>query len=183
MKDINWVQIIFSLLGGGAFGAFIKQYYDSKKNKVQEIGYYAYIKSFYDSDNIKLIKSQIVLHADDKEYVFSRIFTGSIVIVNTGYIDFSEFTFGLTSDDNAEFIYLIANSADRHHNAQISLHPSLDSHTNSFDAVLKPFNRKDNYRFDFIITSTKSSVPIENIKISSPHSVAMKLIPTPTYIE
>ncbi len=37
MTEINWIQAGIGFLSGGAFGAFIKQYFDNKKNRIQPI--------------------------------------------------------------------------------------------------------------------------------------------------
>ncbi|MCX2741706.1 hypothetical protein [Pontibacter anaerobius] len=171
MEQINWVQVIIGFLGGGACGAFIKQYFDNRRNRVQPIGKSIEIKSFYDSVENTLLNSQVILTGSTQEYKFSKLYTGTIKIANTGLHDYSSFTFGITCPENVNFIHIRPESTDRHHLAEIKDLPTLENQINSFDITLKPFNRKDNYTFDILVTATDVRLKEEDIKISSPHPI------------
>ncbi len=179
MQDINWIQISIGFLSGGAFGALIKQYFDNRRNRIQPIGRSIEVKSFYDSGENRLIDSQIILTGTTKEFKFSKLYTGTIELINTGLSDFSEFDFGITCPETIKFIQVKTISTDRHHNAVLTSSPSLENQINSFDIVLKPFNRKDHYKFDILLTTDNSIITEEDIVISSPKSIRwVKLIST-----
>lgn len=171
MNEINWITIIVSVISGGAMGAFIKQIFDNKKNKIQPIGRSIEIKSFYDSESNKFINSRITLTEGDKEHKFSMLYTGTISIINTGVNDYNEFNFGITCPENIKFIQIKSNSSDRHHKAELTSSPSLENRLNILDIKLQPFNRKDNYSFDILITADRKIHNMDDIVISSSHSI------------
>jgi hypothetical protein len=171
MQDINWFQVVIGLISGGAAGALIKHYFDNKKNRIQSIGLLIEIRSIYDAGENGLLNSQIILTGANQEYKFSKLYSGTIEIINTGLHDYSNFDFGITCDESIRFLQVKTISSDRHHKAEISSHPALENQINSFDIVLEPFNRKDHYKFDILLTTTKSEILAENIKISSPKSI------------
>lgn len=167
MKEINWVQIIIGFVSGGVFGALIKQFFDNRRNRIQPIGYSLEIKSFFDSGDNKLIKSEVILKDEVKEYKFSKLFTGTLVVVNSGLSDYSDFTFGITVSGKVKVIQINPTTSDRHHNADFAARPSLGNQINSFDILLKPFNRKDKYTFDFLLTSEDATITESDLQISS----------------
>lgn len=172
MEQINWIQVIIGFLSGGAFGALVKQYFDNRRNRVQPIGKAIEIKSFYNSVENTLFNSQVILTGSTQEYKFSKLYIGTIKIVNTGLHDYSSFTFGITCPENVNFIQIRPESIDRHHLAEIEDLPTLENQINSFDITLKPFNRKDNYTFDILVTTSDVNLTEEDIKISSPHPIS-----------
>lgn len=103
MKEINWIQVGLGFLSGGAFGAFIKQYFHNRRNRVQPVGHNVEIKSFYNSVDNKLINSEVILQDDTRKYKFSILYTGTIELLNTGLSDFPEFDFGVTASDKIKF--------------------------------------------------------------------------------
>ena len=119
MDEINWIQIILGFLGGGAVGALIKQFFDSRKHRIQSIGKNFEIKPFYNSVENKLLSSQIILSDAVKEYKFSKLYMGSFKIANTGHHDYPSFTFGITCPDNVQFIHIKPSIKDRHHVPEI----------------------------------------------------------------
>ncbi|MDI9872600.1 hypothetical protein [Flectobacillus roseus] len=171
MENINWIQLTIGFLSGGAFGALIKQFFDNRRNRIQPIGKAIEVKSFYDSVENKLLNSQVILTGSTQEYKFSKLYTGTIKIVNTGHNDYATFTFGITCPENVKFIHIKPTSNDRHHLADIRDLPSLENQINSFDIALTPFNRKDSYSFDILVTSVNHDLTENDIKISSSHPI------------
>lgn len=178
MGDINWVQIIAGFFCGGAFGAFIKQFFDHRRNRLQPVGYSIEVKPLYNSNSTNLIKTQITLTEGIEEHKFSNLFVGGLEIINIGLSDLSEFNFGVTLAESDQVIHLKTNSKDRHHIAELSVEPTLSNGITSFDIKLKPFNRKDSYSFDMLITSSNNYVLIDKIKVSTSASVALSKIAT-----
>ena len=170
--ELNWLQIIPSIICGGAAGAFIKQYFDNERSKVQPVSYSIEVKSFYDSGKNTILQSKIILQGTAKEYTFSRIFIGTITLINTGVNDYREFSFGLTCNEAIKFIHLNTTTANRHRNFDSLSTPSLENRLSSFDITLKPFNRKDIFTLDVLMTSDNDNdIVNEDIEISSSHSV------------
>ncbi|WP_159479038.1 hypothetical protein [Chryseobacterium sp. 18068] len=171
MEKISWLQLGIGFLSGGAFGALIKQFFDNRRNRIQPISRNIEVKSFYDSIENKMLNSQVILTGATQEHKFSKLYTGTIKVVNSGLTDYSSFSFGITSSDNVRFIHLKTISTDRHHLAEISGHPTLENQVNKFDVVLKPFNRKDVYSFDILVTTLNGDISQNDIQISSSHPV------------
>lgn len=167
MQDINWLQILIGFLSGGAFGALIRQYFENRRNKIQPIFLYIEVKSFYNSEKNGFFNSQIILTGTTKEYKFSRLYTGTIELINIGLNDYSEFGFGITCPEEIKFIQMRLISSDRHHVAEIISTPSLENQINTLDIILKPFNRKNKYIFDILLTTDNSVITERDIKIST----------------
>jgi hypothetical protein len=167
MQDINWLQILIGFLSGGAFGALIRQYFEDRRNKIQPIFRFIEVKSFYNSEKNDFFNSQIILTGTTKEYKFSRLYTGTIELINMGLNDYSEFGLGITCPEEIKFIQMKLISSDRHHVAEIISTPSLENQINTLDIILKPFNRKNKYRFDIVLTTDNSVITERDIKIST----------------
>ena len=179
MENINWIQVIIGFLSGGAFGAFIKQFFDNRRNRIQPIGKSIELKSFYDKADNRLIDAQIILKEDNLEYKFSKLYTGTIQILNSGLTDFQEFNFGITTSNSVKFVQIKSTSLDRHHLVNYSQKPALQSQLDVFDITLKPFNRKDIYTFDFLLTTSQTTITENDIQISSAHPIKWnKLVST-----
>ena len=136
------------------------------------------MKPFYNSKDTQLINTQITLDDGTNEYKFSNLYIGTIEIINTGLIDFENFLFGITLPDGIKFIQNKHTPKDRHHNAEISNEPTLTNQTDSFDITLIPFNRKDRYVFDVILTSSNSHISYDCLAISTPKAVKLMKIST-----
>lgn len=179
MSNINWIQVIIGFISGGAFGAVIKQFFDNRRNRIQPIGHAIDLKSFYNSGDNKLMTSEVILKDNEKEYKFSKLYTGTIEVLNSGLSDYSDFQFGITTSDKIKFIQVKPISSDRHHTAEVSQKPAPDNQVSSFDITLKPFNRKDKYSFDFLLTTTEPFVSVADLQISSSKPIKwVKLVST-----
>jgi len=149
----------------------IKQFFDNKKNRIQPIAHSIELNSLYDSFSNGLINSEVILKDNTGDYSFSRLYNGKLKIINTGSIDFSEFVFGLTINTDANFVHTDIKTIDRHHVFEIINSPNLSNQISTVDFKLRPFNRKDYYIFDFILTSDMVNVNSKDIEISSPHPI------------
>ncbi len=59
MAEINWIQIIIGIIGGGAAGAFINKFFADRDKRIQLINYNLEVTPIYNhSDNP--ISSKIV---------------------------------------------------------------------------------------------------------------------------
>jgi hypothetical protein len=57
----------------------------------------------------------------------------------------SQFTFGLTLSGEDRAVYMVPDSADRHHSATAATPITLNQPSRTPDFILKPFNRGDAY--------------------------------------
>jgi len=181
MDKINWIQVALGFLGGGAVGALIKQFFDSRRNRIQPIGYSIELKPFYNSQGINTqLINQITLNDGTNEYQFSNLYTGTIEIINTGLKDYPNFSFGINLPTGVYFIKNKSTSKDRHHITELTNEPTLTNQTDSFDINLKPFNRKDRYVFDVLLTDSNPNSNLSNdcITISTPMPVKLTKIST-----
>ena len=174
MADINWIQVGAGFLSGGAFGALIKQFFDYRKNRIQAVTYNLEVKPFYNQHSDNPITSKIVIKDGDKDYKFQDLYIGSLSILNTSNQDYSEFSFGLTYDNDNKFIQFQQEEFDRHHTATFKNLPTLQNQISQFDIIIKPFNRKENYKLDFIINVIDQLYTAKEIKLSTSHPVKLK---------
>ena len=172
-NNINWIQLGIGFLSGGAFGALIKQFFDYRRNRVQPIGYSIELKSVYNLKDTQLENTLITINEGKKEYKFSTLYIGSIKIQNIGLTDFMNFSFGFTLTDEIKFIQCKSNTKDRHHVAELINEPTLENQVDSFDVNLKPFNRKDEYLCDVLLTGSNLLTSDDFFNISA--SVPVKL--------
>ena len=119
-----------------------------------------------------------MLQSQTNEYKFSNLYIGTIEIINTGQLDFQEFSFGINLTEGNKFIQNKSSSKDRHHIVEITNEPTLANQTHSFDIKLKPFNRKDRYVFDVILTSSFIDIYDDCFEISTPMPVKLTKIST-----
>ena len=180
MDKINWMQVAIGFLSGGAFGAMIKQYFDNRRNRIQPVGYSIDLKPFYNSANTSIATTHITLNDGTTDYKFSNLYTGTIEIINSGLTDYSEFVFGISLQDGNNFIQNKTTTKDRHHQVEISNEPTLTNQTNTFDITLKPFNRKDRYVFDLLLTSSNLNIQSNAVVLSTSKPVKLTEISTTT---
>lgn len=173
--ETNWYQIGTALFGGGLMGAFVKQFFDNRRNRLQPIEYSFELKPFYDVSAHSIIPSRIILKEDGKEHPFTNLVIGSLTIKNTGSIDFSSFSFGLTLADDATIINIKQEDDHRHHLAKYDSTPSISNPLSKIDITLTPFNRKNTYNFNFLISS-KYGTEAEDIDFNVSSTQAVKLI-------
>jgi hypothetical protein len=174
--EINWIQIGFGALTGGLTGALTKQYFDNRKNRLQPISYSIELKSFYNSDEHSIIPSKIILKENDQDYSFCSLYIGSLNIINSGSVDFSNFTFGLTIDEDAKFINIKQEELHRHHKATFNILPTITNQTSILDVMLDPFHRKKTYKFNFVIASNSYIPSIECLSLELTTTQSVKLI-------
>ncbi|WP_282162989.1 hypothetical protein [Ulvibacterium marinum] len=180
MEDINWIQIGIGVLGGGAFGALINQYFHHRRNKVQPIGRNIELKSFFNATDNSSMSTQISITGTTEEHKFTNIFTASIQLINKGNSDFEEFDFGITLPESIKAIKILKDSADRHHQINLNNEPTLENQINEFDITLKPFNRKDVYDIDLQLTSENGEIKEGDIVCGTSHSIKFVDIVSPT---
>jgi hypothetical protein len=174
--EINWVQIGIAASTGGLAGALLKQFFDNRRNRLQPITYSFELKPFYDSDSHSIIPSRIILKEDNQEFSFSNLVIGTLKIKNSGILDFPIFSFGLTLDDDTKFINIKQQDQHRHHSSAYSITPTINNQVNIIDIALEPFNRKNIYEFNFLISVTGYYPTIEDMTFEVSSKQAVKLI-------
>jgi hypothetical protein len=181
MDKINWLQLLIGFFGGGAFGSLIKLFFDNRRNRIQPIEYLIVLKSVFNSRETNIADTQVTIKDEGHECKFTSLYTGTVEIVNTGLIDYHKFSFGLTLDNKGKFIQVWQKSTDRHHIAEFVNEPSLANQVDRFDIKLEPFNRKDRYEVNFLLTASGPYVSNKIIHIGT--SSPVKLTPQKTIIE
>ncbi|MCW3108130.1 MAG: hypothetical protein JWQ09_2636 [Segetibacter sp.] len=121
---------------------------------------------------------KIVIKDNDIDYKFQNLYVGSLSILNTSNQDYPEFSFGLTYDAENKFIQFQQQEIDRHHSSTFNEVPSLQNQLGQFDVAIKPFNRKDNYRFDFIVSINDRLYTAKQIKFSTSYPIKLKQVTT-----
>jgi hypothetical protein len=174
--QIELLKILMVFLGGGTMGALIKQYFDKKRVRIQTISYCLELNSLYESTSNKLVNSHISIREGETEYKFEMLFSGSLWFYNTGNIDFSDFKFGLTLNEEFKFIQIRPSNLDRHHQPVFSNLPNLKNQISQFDIELKPFNREEKYSFEFLISANDFVTLKNSFQISTSHPVKFEKV-------
>lgn len=178
MQGNNWWPILASLIGGGAFGAFLTHMFTLRRDRIPAIGKKITLKPFFNSKQHEKFDTKVVFTGKTKEYKFDIVYTANIKLKNTSRKNFDEFSFGLTLPENIKIIKLIKNSKDRHHSITPASEPDPENQLNQIDISLKPLNRKDEYEIDLVITSDISEkiTTILNRDINISTSLPVKFV-------
>jgi len=178
MAESNWLQILASIIGGGAAGAFISNAFTHIRNRKLKVGYKIEIvpvfKSFGDSNRLD---AQILVATDESKKelkTYNNLFLAEITIINQGQKDYDCFEFGLTLGEKDECIYTEPKSSDRHHIVEeiTKVNPKIPSKL--LDFKLKPFNRKEKYEIKLYIVIEDGCIIPSKINISSSMPVIFK---------
>ncbi len=65
---------------------------------------------------------------------------------------------------------------DRHHISIFKNLPSLENQTNQVDIILKPFNRRDIYKFRFSATVNAHLYTADEVKLGTSHPIIFERI-------
>jgi|JI9StandDraft_1071089.scaffolds.fasta_scaffold34402_3 hypothetical protein len=173
MTNINWIQVGAGFLSGGAFGALIKQFFDYRKSRIQTVTFNIELTPFFNKPNENSLASKFVIKDHGVDFRFEDLFIGKLTILNTSNQDYPDFSFGMTYSNANRFIQIQQQKIDRHHKTVFDTLPTLNNQVQQFDISVKPFNRKDNYNFDFIINVTDLE-NVKNLTLSTSHPVKLK---------
>lgn len=176
LNDI--LKIGIPLISGGAAGAIIKALIDKRNNRIQTIKKSVEISTIFSPEKIlDDYLTKITLSGATSVYHFDSLYIAKVKIVNSGNKDYDAFTFGITAPDNVEIVNVETNGEDRHHN--INYTPDIDFSNKSkiVDFSLTPFNRKNSYNIELLLTSADS---IKNIDLEFSTELPVKIIEATT---
>lgn len=177
--DINEIlKIGIPLISGGAAGALIKALIDKRNNRIQTIKKSVEISTIFSPEKIlDDYLTKITLSGTTSVYHFDSLYIAKIKIVNSGNKDYGNFTFGITTPDNVEIVNIETNGEDRHHS--INYTPTIDFSNKSsiVDFSLTPFNRKNSYSIELLLTSVDS---VKNIDLEFSTELPVKIIEATT---
>ncbi|MHA1861057.1 MAG: hypothetical protein ACTSVM_02005 [Candidatus Ranarchaeia archaeon] len=179
MGELNWVQIVAALVGGGAAGAVINMVVSSYRGRRQPVGSRIDILPvFRQTPSDPRLQAKIVITHDNQTATFENLFLAEIQVVNRGNKDMDEFLLGTTLVDNDRCIYVEAVPPDRHHQVFQEITVSPQSPQKDIDIVLQPFNRGDSYLFKLYLVIPEGQNEPGEIKLGS--SSPIKFVEMPT---
>ncbi|GGN14128.1 hypothetical protein GCM10010967_57950 [Dyadobacter beijingensis] len=155
--DFTWsdlLKMIPSLIGGGAAGAFINNYFIGKRNKIQPVGKRV-TASYVDlptimpdySASITLSKND---GGTDQNYSFKKMAIVQVELRNSGMNDIPVFEIGVDLPEKTMAIGFQHQSPDRYHSVSIENQVTIASPANRLDFKLQPFNRDDFYELTIV---------------------------------
>lgn len=116
MPEINWLQLVVALLGGGAAGAVIAAIVSAHRARRQPVGSrIEIVPVFRPSGSAAQLQAAIAVTHAGKTVTFQNLFLAEIQVVNKGNRDLDELNFGATLGDGDRCIYVDATPPDRHH--------------------------------------------------------------------
>ncbi len=176
-ETLEWVKVFGTLIGGGACGAFINAWFTNRRNRVQNIGQrYKTTKLFSTGQELKDHFKQITFTTvNDASYQYDNICLIDIELKNLGNTDYPEFKLGVNLQHGVA-INIKTKGGDRHHEAQSHDNVDFGSPNDSFDIILKPFNRTDTYFISVWSTSIDGETPIPSF--STGHPIKFKELET-----
>lgn len=170
MSTTQWIiTTIVALMGGGAMGALINNWFISRRSKRQPIHYG--IKTI---DIIKRHQNfssmQAVLTAGNDfgpGRAVNNLSVATITLKNKGNEDLERFDFGLTLEETSKAIDVKFENPDRHHKVELLTPVSLLEPKQEIDFSLRPFHRRDVYNVSVLFTYEDSP---GGVFISTPQS-------------
>ncbi len=161
------LKISASIIGGGAMGAVITAFINNRKNRIQRIGKSVKVTDiFFPNPLMDPHITRITISGTTESYHYESLFLCHIEIENIGNKDFKSFDYGLTLPSNAKIVNVQTKTNDRHHEIIYTPSISFESNSDRIDINLTPFNRKDCYIMNLLITSD-SPVVADQIHFSS----------------
>lgn len=174
MDEINWIHIAVALAGGGAMGAIITQLTTWYRRRVQTIGYNVKTQqTFAPITSQEAIEASVqIKDSAGRPHTFDNLYTSTLVVMNKGNVDFSEFKMGIDFPDHCQVLGCSPRSSNRYKKVDFLSQPNLTTPIHSIDLELKPFNRNNVYEIDFFITSKDNhGVEDANVSLATSHSV------------
>ncbi|MFC0878795.1 hypothetical protein ACE01N_19525 [Saccharicrinis sp. FJH2] len=176
LSDI--LKIGIPLISGGAVGAIIKALIDKRNNRIQTIKKSVEISTIFSPEKIlDDYLTKITLSGTTSVYHFDSLYIAKISIINSGNKDYPDFSFGITTPDNVEIVNIETNGEDRHHNINYTPDIDFSNKSNIVDFSLTPFNRKNSYNIELLLTSVES---VKNIDLNFSTDLPVKIIEATT---
>ncbi|HPI40893.1 MAG TPA: hypothetical protein PLJ21_08815 [Pseudobdellovibrionaceae bacterium] len=169
---MEWLKILFPLLGGGAVGAIITMIVTNYRNKIQSVGHKIQIdKIFYPEAISNTEITKITFSGATQTYHFDNLFLATILLTNEGNKDIEKFICGITLPENIKVVKIETVPQDRHHSVLLNSEIKFDKTSSEIDFELIPFNRKDTYEIKLYITISSDKLELSSFKLGSPHPI------------
>ncbi len=172
MGEINWVQVIVALVGGGAAGAIINALVSAHRAGRQRVGRRIDILPvFRQTGSASALRANIAVTHENQTTTFENLFLAEIQVVNRGNSDMGEFKFGATLGEGDRCIYVEATTPDRHHQVVQQTPVTPQAPQRAIDFTLKPFNREDSYSFRLYVVIPQRHDEPKAVELGSPSPI------------
>lgn len=160
------IPVLVSLLGGGAVGAVLTNWFTNRRNKIPAIGILQSINCVF-APAIS-IKPKITFSANGSEFHFENLYIIEIEIQNDGNSDYAEFDLKVTLSSFAKIVYVDCKGQDTSHDITLKNKIDFSSPSTYADFSLNPFNRKNIYYISAYATCDENKeLTRRDIKYSS----------------
>ena len=169
MSTTQWlITAVVALLGGGAMGAVINNWFINRRAKRQPIHYgIRTIDIITKHQNFPSLKAVLTMGEDSGPgRAVNNLSVATFTLGNKGNEDLARFDFGVTLKGTDEAIDVKFENPDRHHKVRLLTPVNLLEPRQEIDFSLSPFNRGDVYVVSILFTYERSS---EGVVISTPH--------------
>ena len=101
MSDMNWSQVLVSLVSGGTFGAIVTLVVSHIRNRIQPVGRRVEITPvFTDTFENTGLETHIAVSDGKRTVNIDNLFLVNLELYNKGNKDFSKFPCGITLSNN-----------------------------------------------------------------------------------
>ncbi|QNA84451.1 hypothetical protein G4G27_10960 [Sphingomonas sp. So64.6b] len=178
MADIQWVQVIAGVVGGGAAGAIITAIATTYRNRIQPVRYRLELKELFGGVSAGPSASvQVMLSDKGAVQAFGNLHQVTLDISNRGNIDRANFKFSLGFPAGTKIVMLDARDTDRNHKFVSRTDVSAISPVDALDFEVKPFNRGNVYEIIAYVADA-TDLSAADIELTSPAPVSFVSSPS-----
>jgi len=157
---MEYLKLGATLVGGGLMGAVLTNIIQAHRNRIQPVRYRAKTTPlFLVGIESTTLKAKVTLTEGGASHELDNLFLTELVVTNTGNQHIKDFTMGITLDGTAQMVNVACDPPDRHHTAAVIKAPTPAERSREVDYTLKPFNRRDVYRFRILSTCFHGEKP------------------------
>ena len=179
MENLRWVQITFSFITGGAFGAVLKIAYDWWQGRQQPVLTKIDVDRIFSSSPFESdMQANVTVKQEGTTWSFSNLSLAKVEISNGGNADRGVFEFGITLPNTHRTILCECSGEDRHHAIACTEAPSLKNQCSTIDFTCTPFNRKDSYTLKLYVTSESDAIRPSDVRLTSAAPVRIARSPS-----
>ena len=153
MSTTQWIiTSVVALIGGGAMGALINNWFISRRSKRQPIHYgIKTINIIKQHQNFSGLQAVLTSGTDSGPgRAVNNLSVTTFTLGNKGNEDLDRFDFGLTLDGTSKAIDVKFENPDRHHKVELLTPVNLTEPKQEIDFSLQPFHRRDVYNISVV---------------------------------
>lgn len=174
MADVQWAQVIPSLLGGGAAGAVLKHFFDLWLRRPQPVRCFIDVDRVFNAEKTAPIVGSVSISHGTDEYQLANLSVARVVVTNRGNLDRDSIDLGVTISGPYEAVFAEGASDDHHHKADVLTDVRPNSVIKTVDFRFRPFNRGDRYTAKlFVHSPAGASLEPGHISLSTPAPVRL----------